>query len=147
MSPAKAKTGERLPYLLSKLKAPRVLERLEQTATLAREQEWPYERFLETLLEAEVFARDASGARMRVRAAGFPAIKTLEDFDWSAQPSAEKPLVLHLGQLAWIEERGNVCFFGPPGLGSHCPPRLTRLQTVQPPAAKPRFEALFAGLG
>ena len=66
----KTKTGERLPYLLSKLKAPRVLERLEQTAALAREQEWPYERFLETLLEAEVFARDASGARMRIRAAG-----------------------------------------------------------------------------
>ena len=35
----KAKVGERLPYLLGKLKAPRVLERLEQTATLAREQE------------------------------------------------------------------------------------------------------------
>ena len=93
MSPEKAKAGERLPYLLSKLKAPRVLERLEHTAVLAREQEWPYERFLESLLEAEVFARDASGARMRVRAAGFPALKTLEDFDWTAQPSAEKPLV------------------------------------------------------
>ncbi len=100
---SKTKAGERLPYLLAKLKAPRVLERLEQTATLAREQSWPYERFLETLLEAEVFARDASGARMRVRAAGFPALKTLEDFDWSAQPSAERPLVLHLAQLAWIE--------------------------------------------
>ena len=117
MSRAKAKAGERLPYLLSKLKAPRVLERLEQTAALAREQEWPYERFLETLLEAEVFARDASGARMRVRAAGFPAIKTLEDFDWSAQPAAERPLVLHLAQLGWLEERANVCFLGPPGTG------------------------------
>ena len=84
MSPAKAKAGERLPYLLAKLKAPRVPERLEQTATLARQQSWPDERFLETLLEAEAFARDASGARMRVRAAGFPALKTLEDFDWTA---------------------------------------------------------------
>ena len=89
---------------------------------LAREQEWPYERFLETLLEAEVFARDASGARMRIRAAGFPALKTLEDFDWSAQPSAERPLVLHLAQLAWIEEHANVCFLGPPGTGK-TPPR------------------------
>src|SRR5207245_1335941 len=63
----------------------------------------------------------ASGARMRVRAAGFPALKTLEDFDWRAQPSAEKPLLLHLAQLAWIEERANVCFFGPPGTGkTHC---------------------------
>ncbi len=94
-----------------------MLERLEQTAALAREQEWPYERFLETLLEAEVFARDASGARMRIRHAAFPALKTLEDFDWSAQPSAERPLVLHLAQLSWIEEHANVCFLGPPGTG------------------------------
>jgi DNA replication protein DnaC len=114
---SKAKAGDRLPYLLSKLKAPRVLERLEQTAALAREQAWSYERFLETLLEAEVFARDASGARIRVRGAGFPALKTLEDFDWAAQPSAERPLVQHLAQLAWIEEQANVCFFGPPGTG------------------------------
>src|SRR5437867_11558666 len=54
---------------------------------------------------------------MRVRAAGFPALKTLDEFDWSAQPSAERPLVLHLAQLSWIEERANVCFFGPPGTG------------------------------
>ncbi|MGH3115380.1 MAG: ATP-binding protein, partial [Gaiellaceae bacterium] len=87
----KAKVGERLPYLLSKLKAPRVLERLEATAERARAEEWPYEQFLESLLEAEVFARDASGARMRTRHAGFPALKSLDDFDWTAQPSAEKP--------------------------------------------------------
>jgi DNA replication protein DnaC len=67
-----AKTGERLPYLLAKLKAPRVLERLEQTAERARAEEWPYEQFLEALLEAEVFARDASGARQRIRHAAFP---------------------------------------------------------------------------
>ena len=118
-----AKVGERLPYLLSKLKAPRVLERLEQTAARARAQEWPYEQFLEALLEAEVFAREASGARQRIRHAAFPARKTLEDFDWQAQPAAERPLVLHLAQLAWIEEHANVCFFGPSGPGSHCPRR------------------------
>jgi DNA replication protein DnaC len=119
MTTAKPKptAGERLPYLLSKLKAPRVLERLEQTAAKARDESWPYEQFLEVLLEAEVFARDASGARTRVRSAQFPQRKTLEDFDWQAQPAAERPLVMHLAQLAWIEEHANVCFFGPPGTG------------------------------
>jgi len=120
MSPSaarKAVVGERLPYLLAKLKTPRVLERLEQTAARAREEGWPYEQFLEALLEAEVFARDASGARQRIRHAAFPAHKTLEDFDFTAQPAAEKPLILHLAQLAWIEEHSNVCFFGPPGTG------------------------------
>jgi DNA replication protein DnaC len=115
--------GERLPYLLGKLKASRVLERLQQTAETARAEGWPYEQFLEALLEAEVFARDASGSRNRVRHAAFPAHKTLEDFDFTAQPAAEKPLILHLAQLAWTAEHMNVCFFGPPGLGSHCPPR------------------------
>ena len=57
-----AAVGERLPYLLAKLKAPRVLERLEQTAARARDEGWPYEQFLETLLEAEVFARAALGS-------------------------------------------------------------------------------------
>jgi DNA replication protein DnaC len=109
--------GDRLPYLLAKLKAPRVLERLGPTAERARQEGWAYERFLEALLEAEVFARDASGARTRIRAAGFPALKSLEDFDWAAQPSAERPLVEHLAGLAWISEAANVCFLGPPGTG------------------------------
>src|SRR5205823_7276843 len=117
MTKSRVKVGERLPYLLGKLKAPRVLQRLEQTAERARAEQWPYEQFLETLLEAEVFARDASGARMRIRHAAFPALKTLDDFDWTALPAAEKPLVIHLAQLAWVEERANVCFFGPPGTG------------------------------
>src|SRR5881409_2275031 len=86
MTKSKTKVGERLPYLLAKLKAPRVLERLEQTAERARAESWPYEQFLETLLEAEVFARDASGARTRIRHASFPARKTPEAFDWSASP-------------------------------------------------------------
>jgi DNA replication protein DnaC len=113
--PKQAKVGERLPYLLAKLKALRVLERLEQTAARARLEEWPYEQFLEALLEAEVFASDASGARQRIRHAQYPARKTLEDFDWQAQPAAERPLVMHLAQLAWIDERANVCFLDPPG--------------------------------
>jgi DNA replication protein DnaC len=116
-----AKIGERLPYLLASLKAPRIGERLAATAERAREEKWPYEQFLEVLLEAEVFAREASGPRQRTRHAGFPAHKTLEDFDFTAQPSAERPLVMHLAQLAWIEEHANVCLIGNPGTGkTHC---------------------------
>ena len=98
-----------------------MLERLPETAERARSEQWPYEQFLEALLEAEVFARDASGALQRVRAAQFPQRKTLEDFDWQAQPAAERPLVMHLAQLDWIDEHANVCFLGPPGTGkTHC---------------------------
>jgi DNA replication protein DnaC len=109
--------GQRLPYLVAKMKAPRIAERLEVTAERARAEGWGYEAFLEALLEAEVFARDASGARQRIRAAGFPALKALEDFDWAAQPAAERPLVEHLAGLSWVAEAANVCFLGPPGTG------------------------------
>ena len=132
------KVGERLPYLLSQLKTPRVLERLEQTAERARAEEWPYEQFLEALLEAEVFAREASGARQRIRHAAFPAQKSVEDFDWTAQPAAERPLVMHLAQLAWIEEHANVCFLGPPCLVSHCFLSIMVGQRVQAPRREPR---------
>ena len=91
-----------------------MLERLEQTAERARAESWPYECFLEALLEAEVFARDA---RERIRHAAFPARKTLEDFDWAAQPAAERPLVT---QLAWIDEQANVCFLGSSMLRESC---------------------------
>lgn len=117
MNTTAGRPGKRLPYLIGKLKAPRIGERLDQTADSAREHKWSYEQFLEVLLEAEVFAREASGTRNRIRHAAFPANKTLEDFDFTAQPAAERPLISHLAQLAWVIEHANVCFFGPPGTG------------------------------
>lgn len=55
------------PYLVAKMKAPRIQECLAITAERARAEGWAHEQFLEALLEAEVFARDASGARSRPR--------------------------------------------------------------------------------
>ena len=57
---AKTKVGDRLPYLLSMLKAPRIAERLAATADRARDEQRAYEQFLEVLCEAEVFAREVS---------------------------------------------------------------------------------------
>ena len=96
MSPKKnaPAVGERLPYLLSKLKAPRVLERLEQTAARARDEQWPYEQFLEALLEAEVFARDASGARSA--SATPPSRPTRHSRTSTSRPSPEPPPVAEL---------------------------------------------------
>jgi IstB-like ATP binding protein len=55
--------------------------------------------------------------KARIKAARFPARKTPEEFDWTAQPAAERPLLMHLAQLAWIEEHANVCLVGPPDAG------------------------------
>ncbi len=83
----------------------------------AKTQRWPPHELLATLVREEIASREASNERARLKAAGFPAPKTLEDFDFAAQPGAERPLIQHLAQLAWIEEAANVCLIGPPGTG------------------------------
>ena len=77
---------------------------------------WTHEDYLVAVLEREVAARNASGAELRIRAAGFSARKTLEDFDWDAQPAARQQ-VGALASGAYLAEARNVVLLGPPGTG------------------------------
>lgn len=65
------------------------------------------------MLEREVSARNASGAAQRIRSAAFPARKTLEDFDFDAQP-AIRALVGSLASGAFLTEARNIVLLGPP---------------------------------
>ena len=62
-------------------------------------------------------ARQANGGELRIRAARFPARKTLEDFDFDHQRSLRRDVISHLGALDFVEARDNVVFLGPPGTG------------------------------
>jgi DNA replication protein DnaC len=81
------------------------------------------EQFAAVLLKTEIDSRDSHGGQARIKAARLPAHKTLEEFDFSFQRSIKKQAVLHLGQLDFLHGRENVVLLGPPGPGSHCPPR------------------------
>ena len=61
-------------------------------------------------------ARNASGARLRIRAAGFAAVKTMEDFDFDAQPAVRQQIAA-LASGAFLAEARNVVLLGPPGTG------------------------------
>ncbi|GAA2250968.1 IS21-like element helper ATPase IstB [Herbiconiux moechotypicola] len=103
-------------YLATALKAPRITEAAARLADQARDAGWTHEDYLAAVLEREVSARNASGAELRIRAAGFPARKMLEDFDWDAQPAVRQ----QLGSLAsggFLTEARNVVLLGPPGTG------------------------------
>ena len=77
---------KQIHYLAAALKAPRITEAAQRLADQARDAGWTHEDYLAAVLEREVSARNASGAEARIRSAGFPARKTLEDFDFDAQP-------------------------------------------------------------
>ena len=59
----------------------------------------------------------ATAARARIKAARFPARKTLEEFDFTFQRSVKKTVIEHLGQLDFLHARENVILLGPPGTG------------------------------
>ena len=108
-------------YLSRALKAPRVREVASRLAERAREEGWDYEAYLAAVLSEEVAGRESHGGEARVKAARFPQIKTLDDFDFSFQRSIKRQQVAHLAQLDFLAERKNVIFLGPPGTGkTHC---------------------------
>jgi len=106
-----------LAHLFRALKAPAAARALPKLADRARQEEWSYERFVQTLLETEVSARDSHGGEARIRQARFPARKTLEEFDFSFQRSVRKTVIEHLGQLDFLHAKDSVVALGPPGTG------------------------------
>ena len=77
-----------LAHLFRALKAPAAARALPKLAERARAEEWSYERFAEALLATEQSSREAHGGEARIRAARFPARKTLEEFDCSCSSRA-----------------------------------------------------------
>ena len=65
----------------------------------------------------EVASRESHGGESRIKAARFPARKTLEEFDFTFQRSVRRQVVEHLGQLDFLHAKENVVLLGPPGTG------------------------------
>jgi DNA replication protein DnaC len=106
-----------LAYLCRALKAPNLARSVDRLAERARAESWTHEQFLTACLEREVAARQSNGGEIRIRAAHFPATKTLEEFDYDHQRSLKRDVIAHLGALDFVEAKENVVFLGPPGTG------------------------------
>src|ERR671910_1153896 len=110
-------------FLTRALKAPTLRESVTRLAERARAESWSHEEFLIACLQREVAARESHGGEGRIRAARFPARKSLEEFDFDHARGLKRDLIAHLGTLDFIAGKQNVMFLGPPGTGK------TRLAT------------------
>jgi DNA replication protein DnaC len=108
---------ERIERLSEKLHLPDVPALLGVLAQEAVTKEWSFTGFAEALLQAQADAADARAADTIQRLAGFPTRKTLDEFDYSFQPSVNKKQVAELASCAFIERAENVVLLGPPGVG------------------------------
>jgi len=71
---------------------------------------------LRTLIEAEIAARDESNLRGRIKQAGFPVVKSLDDFKVQTS-SVPQATFNYIAGLEWIRAKENLCLVGPAGTG------------------------------
>jgi DNA replication protein DnaC len=106
-----------LKHHLKALKLPTMLSECEKVAARAGKESLDHLAFLLQLCELELIDRERRAADRRLKAAKFPAHKTLDTFDFKARPSVNKPLVLELVKGEYLEDRENVLLVGPSGTG------------------------------
>lgn len=73
--------------------------------------------FLEAALRQEMETRNGRSRHTLTKLAGFPAVKTLEGYDFEFATGAPKQRLIELAGLAFIERRENVILLGPSGTG------------------------------
>jgi DNA replication protein DnaC len=101
---------------LKRLKMAAMRRLAPELLVTAKTQRWKPEEFLRTLVEAEIASRDESNIRSRMRQAGFPVAKRLEEFEVAA--SSIPPATFdYLSSLEWVRAAENVCMIGPAGTG------------------------------
>jgi DNA replication protein DnaC len=110
-------TRAELAFLARALKAPNLLNAAERLAERAVAESWTHEEYLAACLQREVAARENHGGEGRIRAARFPARKSLEEFDFTHLRGLKREAVTHLGTLDFVAAKENVVFLGPPGTG------------------------------
>jgi DNA replication protein DnaC len=116
-SPAHRDLTAELAFLTRSLKAPTLRDSAARLAERARTESWSHEEFLVACLQREVAARDAHGGEGRIRAARFPARKSIEEFDFDHARGLKRDAIAHLATLDFITAKDNVVFLGPPGTG------------------------------
>ena len=102
---------------LQRLRLRHLADRLDAVLADAARKEPTYLDFLDGLLRDEVDAKQRTRIAMGMQIAHFPAVKTLDDFEFEFQPALDHRLVRELATCRYVANAENVLLFGPPGVG------------------------------
>ena len=106
-----------LDHYLKQLKLPTMLREYKTIAQACAKEGQDHIGFLLRMTERELIDREQRAAERRLKAAKFPVLKTLDTFDFKAQPGINKPLVLELMRGEYLDTQENILFMGNPGTG------------------------------
>lgn len=122
-----AAPGDKLPDLLARLRLTALRERLDNLLDEVGRRELSLRDSLALLCQAEVSHREERRVQMGTSIAKFPFVRTLEGFDFSAQPSLDPKQVRDLAACRWVANGDTLLIQGPPGVGkSHLAVALGR---------------------
>ena len=108
---------QRITALCEQLKMASVAAEWPALAQDAAREEASFADFLEKLLGSELKAREERKRDMLQKLATLPAVKTLEQFDWSAGAGVPKAQIQELAHLAFVQRAEHVVLLGPTGVG------------------------------
>lgn len=97
--------------------------------------------FLELICQDELNVRQQRQMARRTKAADFRGLKTLEDFDWSFNPSIHRKEIFDLATGNFIRQGKDVLFLGPPGVG-----KTHLAQAIGYEAIKMNFQVLYRSI-
>jgi DNA replication protein DnaC len=103
--------------LLEKMKMGSLVSQLDVVCEQASKRDLGYREFLTEALQIEWRGRHQRAVESRLQLARFPWMKTLEQFDFSFQPSLDRKVVRELAGLGFVDRAENVIILGPPGVG------------------------------
>ena len=102
---------------LESLKLLKIKESLDQYVDAINDKKKDVIQALYELTQLEIKLREDNAIHGCVKVANFPFYKTLDDFDFSFQPSLNKEKILEFKNLRFIENKENILFVGSPGVG------------------------------
>src|SRR5262245_53411319 len=109
--------SERIATLCSDLKLPGIAAQHGVIAQEAARKELTFTDYLERVLKVEADARQQRSRQMLMRTASFPAIKTIEEYDFHFAVGAPQKQIQALTSLSFIERHENIVLLGPSGVG------------------------------
>lgn len=108
---------ERITENLQRLKLNRIQDVFGPMIQKAEENKLSYMALIDQLLTEEVATKEDRRLKTAMKTAGLPFGKTIEEYDFSFHPNLDKRSVMTLFDLQFVQQKENVIFLGPPGVG------------------------------
>jgi len=131
-------TYERLRENLERLKMKNTLDILDNYLEQALRDNVNVVEILDHIFSEEAKSKSRRAVEKQIQMSGFPMKKSIDDFDFSFQPSIDKRQIDELCTMRFLENAENIVFLGPPGVGK------THLATaLGMEAARHRFSTYY----